>query len=325
MLPNLAVRSLLSPIIEYLNAQNRVTPIMCSSTLAVAIHIPINILLSEAKGLVGVSMAVWISDLLVVVLLVLYLLVIEYRNNKQTWKEGGWWDQGLNDWMNFLRLCGPCCLTTCLEWWCYEILILLTGRLPNATQAVGVLAIVLNFDYLLYSFHISVATSASVSVSNELGANRPHPAYHSACLYLASSAVLSSIAGGLTVAARGIWGRIFCHDHGIIEGVNMTMVLLTVLEVVNFPLAVCGGIIRGTARPWIVSYSNLCGLYLLGLPLGTFLAFKFHLGFKGLLLGFVAGPLVCLSLLVVCIARTDWVEEAGNAQNRTFSIQETIN
>ncbi|WP_141212488.1 MATE family efflux transporter, partial [Klebsiella pneumoniae] len=70
--------------------------------------------------------------------------------------------------IRLLKLCGPCCLTTCLEWWCYEILVLLTGHLPNAKQAIGVIAIVLNFDYLLFSVMLSLSTCASIRVSNEL-------------------------------------------------------------------------------------------------------------------------------------------------------------
>lgn len=67
MLLNMVVRPLMTLTIKYLNAQNRVTLIMFSSALAVASHVPINILLSKSKGLACVSMAVWIDDLIVYV------------------------------------------------------------------------------------------------------------------------------------------------------------------------------------------------------------------------------------------------------------------
>lgn len=149
LLPDLMITSFLCPLKAYLSAQGITVPIMLSSTLGVALHIPINIFLSRAKGIQGVAMAVWMSDLIVTSLLAIYVVTMEIRK-AGTWKEGGWWDQGIKEWWALLSLCGPCCLTTCLEWWCYEILVLLTGRLPNAKQAVGVLAIVLNFDYLLF-------------------------------------------------------------------------------------------------------------------------------------------------------------------------------
>ncbi|KAK6262994.1 hypothetical protein QUC31_008810 [Theobroma cacao] len=313
LLPDLVVTSLLCPLKAYLSSQSITIPIMFSSALALAFHIPINIFLAKAKGLEGVSMAIWISDLIAAILLVLYVLVAENRKGGK-WKEGGWWDQGVQDWLRLLKLSGPCCLTTCLEWWCYEILVLLTGRLPNAKQAVGVMAIVLNFDYLLYSVMLSLATCASTRVSNELGANQPVSACQSAYVSLAVSTLSGCIGAMVMVGARGVWGSLFSHDKGILRGVKNMMLLMALVEVVNFPLAVCGGIVRGTARPWLAMYANLGGFYLLALPMAVVLAFKTALGLNGLLLGFLVGMVTCLALLLVMVVRIKWHEEAGKAQ-----------
>lgn len=311
LLPDLVVTAFLCPLKAYLSSQSITVPILFSSALALAFHIPINILLLKSKGLEGVSMAVWITDLIVVILLASYVFILE--SNKERWKGGGWWDQGISDWIRLLKLCGPCCLTTCLEWWCYEILVLLTGRLANAKQAVGVLTIVLNFDYLLYSVMLSLATCVSTRVSNELGANQGSAAYRSARVSLAVSIVSGCIGGSVMVAARGIWGPLFSHDKGIIRGVKKMMLLMASVEVVNFPLAVCGGIVRGTARPWLGMYANIGGFYLLALPLAVLLAFKAAIGLGGLLIGFLAGMVACLILLLVFVARIDWNEEASKA------------
>ncbi|KAK3224772.1 hypothetical protein Dsin_004634 [Dipteronia sinensis] len=324
LLPDLVFTSLLCPLKAYLSSQNITIPTMLSSALALVIHMPVNILLVKAKGLEGVSMAIWISDFVIVILLALYLLVKEfYKEGK--WKEGGWWEQNLSDWLRFLKLCGPCCLTTCLEWWCYEILVLLTGRLANPRQVVGVLAIVLNFDYLLYSVMLSLATCASIRVSNELGANQAGKAYQlSAYVSLGVCIICGCIGASITLGVRGIWGSLFSHDKGIIKGVKKMMLIMALVEVVNFPVAVCGGIVRGTARPWLAMYANLGGFYLIALPLGVVLAFKEALGLGGLLIGFLIGMVVCLALLLVFVARINWEEEAGKAQNLASNKQEVV-
>ncbi|RVW50707.1 Protein detoxification 56 [Vitis vinifera] len=246
LLPDLFVISLLCPLKTYLSAQSMVFPIMFSTSVALAFHVPINILLSRAKGLKGVSMAGWVTDLLIVILLAFYVLRIE-SSKERRWKEGGWWDQGVGDWIKMLKLCGPSCLTTCLEWWCYEILVLLAGRLPNAKQA----------RYL---------------------------------------------------------GYLYSHDARTIRGVKKMLPLMAPVEVVNFPLAVCGGIVRGTARMSLAMYANLGGFYLVALPLGVVFAFKAGLGLGGLLIGLLVGVVVCLALLLVFIFRIDWAEAAGKAQ-----------
>ncbi|KAG8374799.1 hypothetical protein BUALT_Bualt10G0033200 [Buddleja alternifolia] len=320
LIPDLVITSFLCPLKAYLSTQNITVPIMFSSTLAVALHVPISVLLSRAKGLEGISIAVWITDFVVVILLGLYVLVAEKRKGGR-W-EGGWWEQGIGEWIKLFKLCGPCCLTTCLEWWCYEILVLLTGRLPNPKQLVGVLVIVLNFDYLLYSVMLSLATCASIRVSNQLGANRPRNASRSAYVIISTS-VLSGFVGGLAmVAVRGVWGPLYSHDKGIVKSVKRMMLLMAIVEVINFPLAVCGGIVRGTARPWVGMYANICGFYLLALPLGVVLAFKMHLGLGGLLMGFLGGALTCLILLLVFVARINWDDESHKAQILTSGRQQ---
>ncbi|XP_018624551.1 protein DETOXIFICATION 56-like [Nicotiana tomentosiformis] len=308
LLPDLVITSFLCPLKAYLSTQNVTIPIMLSSTLAVALHIPITMLFSMTKGLEGISMAYWLTDLLIMILLAIYVMIVENRKGGK-WKEGGWWEQEILDWIRLLKLCGPCCLTTCLEWWCYEILVLLTGRLKNAKQAVGVIAIVLNFDYLLFSVMLSLATCASVRVSNELGADSPAPAYRAAYVSLILSIISGFLGGSVMVGARGIWGPLFSYDRRIIRGVKKIMLLMALIEVVNFPLAVFGGIVRGTARPWLGMYANISGFYLLALPLGVILAFKFHLGLVGLLTGFMVGVVLCLALLLVFVARIDWLEK----------------
>ncbi|XP_077243148.1 protein DETOXIFICATION 56-like [Tasmannia lanceolata] len=322
LLPDLLVTAFLCPLKTYLSSQSITVPIMFSSALALAFHVPINILLSKAKGIEGVAIAVWVTDLIVVILLAFYVFAIERRNWKR-WGEGGWWVQNRADWIRLLRLCGPCCLTTCLEWWCYEILVLLAGHLPDPTRAVAVLAVVLNFDYLLYSVMLSLATCVSTRVSNELGANQADAAYRSAYVSLTLSIVLGSIGSLVMVLARGVWGTLYSHDGEVVRGVKKMMLLMALVEVVNFPLAVCGGIVRGTARPLLGMYANLCGFYLLALPLGVVLAFRVGLGLPGMLLGFLVGMMACVAILLVFVLRIDWVEEGGKAQKLVCVKQES--
>jgi MATE family multidrug resistance protein len=54
----------------------------------------------------------------------------------------------------------------------------------------------------------------------------------------------------LMLAARRPWARMYTHS----------LEMMALLEVVNFPLNVCGGIVRGTARP-LLEFENNCGLF----------------------------------------------------------------
>ncbi|KAK4746018.1 hypothetical protein SAY87_012330 [Trapa incisa] len=321
LLPDLVITSFLCPLKAYLSSQGITVPTMLASGLALAVHVPVNILLVKAMDIQGVSTAVWVTDLIVVVLLGLDVAVVEInRKNEEVGEELRWaaasghWRCGVHDWVRLLKLSGPCCLTTCLEWWCYEILVLLTGNLRDGERAVGVLAIVLNFDYLLYSVMLSLSTCASIRVSNSLGANRPTEARWSAHVSAALGVVTGLVGASIMVLARGVWGPLFSHDKGTIDRVKMMLLLMSAIEVINVPLQVCGGIMQGTARPWLAMYASLGGFYLVALPLGVVLAFMARLELGGLLVGFFVGTLVCLGLLAVFIAGINWDKEAYKAR-----------
>ncbi|CAN7119059.1 hypothetical protein BRARA_C04633 [Brassica rapa] len=314
LLPDLPVLSLLCPLKAYLSSQGVTLPIMYTTAAATSLHIPINIFLSRAKGIQGVAMAVWITDLIVVILLTGYVIVAEgLKDNK--WKQGGLLDQRGQDWLNLIKLSGPCCLTVCLEWWCYEILVILAGRLPNPEESVSTLVILLNFDYLLYAVMLSLGTCVATRVSNELGANNPKGAYRAAYTTLVVGVFSGCVGALVMIACRGVWGSLYAHnDLMIINGVKKLMLIMAVVEVINFPLLVCGEIVRGTAKPLLGMYANIGGFYLLALPLGVSLAFKAKLGLVGFLIGFLVGASVCFSTLLIFIARIDWEKEAGKAQ-----------
>ncbi|KAG0488453.1 hypothetical protein HPP92_007264 [Vanilla planifolia] len=310
LFPDLWATSFLSPLKAYYSSQGITLPTIVSAALAVGFHVPFIVFLSRTKGIGGVALAVGLSDIVEVVALGAYLFFTE------SWKgadSGGWWEHRASEWLRLLRLSAQCCFSFCLEWWNYEILVLLAGRLPEAQRAVAVLTIVLNFDYLLYGFMISIATCASTRVANELGAGEPRASQTAACVSIFFSAAAGFAGGGLIFAFRGSWGRLFSRDGGVVAGVKRTLPLMAVFEVFSFPLGASGGVVRGTTRPWLGMWS-VGGFYLVGLPLAAGLGFGKGYGLCGLLLGFVAGIVTSAGLLGVLVARVDWIGEAGEAR-----------
>ncbi|CAM0146767.1 unnamed protein product [Urochloa decumbens] len=325
LLPDLAVTSFLNPLKAYLSAQEVTLPPLFAATLGLAAHIPLTACLSARMGIRGVAAAVWISDLVVAAMLAGYVLLGGPQNAAESQsaddddhhpKEASSHRQQLS-WCCLLRLALPCCLNTCLEWWSYEILVLLTGRLPDARRAVAVVAVTLNLDYLLFASMLSLSVSASVRVSNELGAGDAALARRAARVSLAGGA-LAGVAGGLLMlAARRPWPRLyFSRSPEVRDGVARAMEVMALLELLNFPLNVCGGIVRGTARPLLAMYAVVAGFYVLALPVGVLLAFKARLGLRGLLAGFIVGAAASLAVLIAVILRMDWTAEAQKAHKR---------
>ncbi|XP_037444707.1 protein DETOXIFICATION 56-like [Triticum dicoccoides] len=330
LLPDLAVTSFLAPLKSYLSSQEVTLPTLFASAVGLAVHVPLTACLARTRGVEGVAAAVWLSDLVVAVLLSAYVLasdVLLARKSAKTTASTAapcarwWWPEETKtaaaDWLRLIRLAVPCCLNTCLEWWCYEILILLTGRLPDARRAVAVIAITLNFDYLLFAGMLSLSVSASVRVSNSLGAGDAAGARRAGAVSIVGGVLAGALGGLLMLASRRQWPRLYTRGAEVRDGVGKAMKVMAALEVVNFPLNVCGGIVRGTARPAVGMYAVLGGFYLVALPVGVALGFRARLGIEGLLAGFIIGAAASLTVLLVVIARMDWGAEADKARLRT--------
>ncbi|KAI4987014.1 hypothetical protein ZWY2020_019814 [Hordeum vulgare] len=73
----------------------------------------------------------------------------------------------------FAELTVPSAMMVCLEWWSFELLVLLSGLLPNPKLETCVLSICLNTGALMFTAPFGLCAAISTCVSNELGAGRP--------------------------------------------------------------------------------------------------------------------------------------------------------
>jgi MATE family multidrug resistance protein len=159
LLPDLLATALLSPLRIFLRSQCIAKPMMVCSGLAMVLHVPINSLLVFGCGLgaPGTAVANFWTDVNMIVFLLIY---IKYSGVCQyTWP--GWSKACLHEWRPLLRLALPSCFMTCLEWWCYEIMMMLAGLLSDARKSIAIMAIVLNGDTILYALQVPIKINQS--------------------------------------------------------------------------------------------------------------------------------------------------------------------
>ncbi|KAJ0805543.1 putative multi antimicrobial extrusion protein [Helianthus annuus] len=139
-IPDLFVLSLLHPLRIYLRTQNITLPLTCCSAVSILIHVPLNILLVGyfKLGVIGVAVAVVITNLNLLFLLV--TVVYFYGMHQESWVPPS--TDCLNGWSSLLALAIPTCVSVCLEWWWYELMIILCGLLSNPRATVASMAMV---------------------------------------------------------------------------------------------------------------------------------------------------------------------------------------
>ncbi|KAL2558582.1 MATE efflux family protein [Forsythia ovata] len=316
-LPDLFAQSLLHPLRIYLRTQSITLPLTFCAALSILLHIPINYLLVSRLGLgiKGVALSgVWTNFNLVGSLVVYIFFSKVY---KKTW--GGLSMECLKDWKYLLNLAIPSCISVCLEWWWYEIMILLCGLLLNPKATVASMGILIQTTSLIYIFPSSLSFSVSTRVGNELGAGRPENAKRAAIVGLSGSFILGSSALFFTLSVRNNWAKLFTHDKEIIALTSLVLPIIGLCELGNCPQTTGCGVLRGTARPKVGANINLGCFYLVGMPVAVGLGFFLKLDFEGLWLGLLAAQASCMVTMMVVLLLTDWEFESQKAKELTGS------
>ncbi|XP_010910775.1 protein DETOXIFICATION 51-like [Elaeis guineensis] len=309
-LPDLISFSFIHPLRIYLRSQGITRPLTLAASLAALVHLPANLLLVThlQLGAPGVAAASAASNLA----LLLFLLLHLRSDPDPTWRRPT--RECLSGWTPLARLAAPSCVSVCLEWWWYELMILLCGLLPDPKPAVASMGVLIQTTALVYVFPSSLGFGVSTRVGNELGANRPDGARASAAVSVALSAVMGLVAMGFAAGMRKRWGRMFTDNGEILQLTAAAMPIVGLCELGNCPQTVGCGVLRGSARPAHAANVNLGAFYLVGMPVAVGLGFGIGVGFTGLWMGLLAAQMCCAGLMLHVVVTTDWEAQARRAQ-----------
>jgi multidrug resistance protein, MATE family len=312
---DLAVLALLHPLRVYLRSQNLTAPITACSLFSVLLHAPINYLLVGrlGMGVSGVALSVALTDLNLLLALLCFLAIS--GAHRDSWV--GPTSDCLRGWPALLRLSVPTATAVCLEWWWYELMIVLSGLLPDPRATVASMGVLIQATSLVYVFPSSLGQGASTRVSHQLGAARPAAARRAAAAALVIGLAVGVAAATFMVSVRDCWGRMFTSDEGVLRLTSVALPIAGLCELGNCPQTAGCGVLRGSARPASSARINLASFYLVGMPVGVALAFGAGLGFAGLWLGLLAAQAACALWMARAVAATDWDVEVARAREMT--------
>ncbi|KMS99051.1 hypothetical protein BVRB_3g066530 [Beta vulgaris subsp. vulgaris] len=314
-LPDLLAQSILHPLRIYLRTQSITLPLTFTAALAIALHLPLNwLLVVKLKlGLKGVALAGVLTNYNMIIFLFIYILFS--KSCKQGWAPLS--KDCLQGYTSLLQLAIPSCISVCLEWWWYEIMILLCGLLVNPKATVASMGILIQTTSLIYIFPSSLSVTVSTRVGNELGASRPIRAKRAAITGLFFSFIFGFSALFFTFIVRDKWAGMFTKDGDIIRLTSLVLPIIGLCELGNCPQTTGCGVLRGTARPKVGANINLACFYLVGMPVALWFGFFAGFDFQGLWLGLLAAQASCVVTMMLVFSTTNWEFEAQRAKDLT--------
>ncbi|KAF8104985.1 hypothetical protein N665_0164s0003 [Sinapis alba] len=317
--PDLLAQSFLHPLRAYFRTQSKTLPLSICTGIASVLHFPITYLLVSylGCGIKGIALSGVLSNFTLVAFLFIYIAFFEEKLSKNEKVSEELCEDSAREWKKLIGLAVPSCVAVCLEWWCYEIMIVLCGLLINPKVAVASMGILIQITSLVYIFPHSLSSAVSTRVGNELGSNQPQRARRATFVGLGLSIALGLMALMFTFSVRKVWAKLFTDDEEVISFTMMVLPIVGLCELGNCPQTVGCGVLRGSARPRMGAKINIAAFYVVGLPLGMVLAFWFGFGFMGLWLGMLAAQISCMICMMVATCRTNWALEAARARELT--------
>ncbi|KAG6394351.1 hypothetical protein SASPL_144935 [Salvia splendens] len=252
LIPALFGYAILQALIRYLQTQSLIVPMVWSSIAALFFHVPVCwVLVFKANlGTAGAALAIGLCYWFNVILLLLY---VNYSSTCKRTRAP--FDKSILSGMReFSRFAVPSAVMVCLEWWSCEILVLLSGLLPNPQLETSVLSLCLMIASLHYFIPYSVGAAASTRVSNELGAGRPERAR--ASVYAAGflSTAEAILACTFLLSLSNIVGYAFSNEKEVVDYLRELVPFICLLLAMDCIQAVLSGL---APTPLFLAFSPL--------------------------------------------------------------------
>ncbi|KAF4618730.1 hypothetical protein D9613_010162 [Agrocybe pediades] len=203
---------------------------------------------------------------------------------------------------------------TASEWWAWELMALaasLIGPIALATQSICLISASTTFQA---PYALSIATA--VRIGNLLGQGNAKRAAVTSTTSMLLALAIGFCSSTMFFVFRKKWAYIFNDDPEVVALVASIMPIVALFQVFDGMAGVTGGILRARGLQFLGALFNLSAYYMLGIPLGLYLAFKQHMNLHGLWLGLTVSLVYCAFAGTYVSLRTNWDLEVEKVAER---------
>ncbi|XAR55389.1 hypothetical protein NMG60_11035445 [Bertholletia excelsa] len=314
LIPQIYAYAVNFPMQKFLQAQSVVAPSAFISAATLVLHLVLSwaFVFGLGLGLLGASLVLSFSWWVMVVAQFVYILVSPRFN--YSW--AGFSVQAFHGLPEFFKLSAASAVMLCLEAWYYQILLLLTGLLPNPKLSLDALTVCLTIGNWAMVISMAFNAASSVRVGNELGAEHPKAAAFSVVIVNLTSFLIAVMEAITVLVLRHVISYAFTGGETVAKAVSELCPFLVVAMLLNGVQPVLSGVAVGCGWQTFVAFVNVFCFYVVGIPLGAVLGFRFKLGVKGIWSGMIGGTLMQTIILIWVTCKTDWDKEVEKATKR---------
>jgi MATE family multidrug resistance protein len=290
-----------SALRQYLQGRELVRPAMWVIFVANGFNAAFNWVLifgnlgMPALGLLGAGIATSLTRVLMLVGLVLW--VRAFRLHDGAWVPWSRHALGVEGLRRVIAVGLPVAVQIGLETWAFSGAALLAGWLGAVPLAAHTIA--LNMAALAFMVPLGIGQGAAVRVGNLIGARLPDEAQRSAWVAVSMGGGVMVFSGIAFVVLRDVLPLIYTNDAQVVALTSAILPIAAAFQIFDGAQVVGCGVLRGMGRTRPAAVFNAVGYWVLGLPVGGWLALRGDWGLAGIWWGLCFGLAVVASLLVV--------------------------
>lgn len=289
---------LLAAARNYLDAQSRPWPAFWIMLGGVLLNVLLNWVLifgnlgSPALGLTGAGVATLLSRIVAALAIAWFIFGSRLRPSEPMCFGAAWWKEQLE----VLRLGVPAGLQLVSEIGAFTVAALLVGHLGEVPLAAHQIA--MTCASTTFMFPLGIAMASTVRIAQAIGAGRRDLLRPIAAgAWALALAIMAAFAVILLLANKPVAG-LFVHDPSVIGLAASLLVIAGIFQLFDGVQVVGSGLLRGlrdTKGPMLVT---VAAYWLVALPLGSWLAFGWSFGARGMWQGLALGLAIAAALLV---------------------------
>ena len=196
-----------------------------------------------------------------------------------------------------LRLGMPVGVMWLMEVSMFTMVALLIGSM--GTIMVAGHQVTLNFAALTFMVPLGLSMATSVRVGNAVGRRDPAGVRLAARAGLTLSLCTQTVSASLMLLVPAWIAGVYTDDAAVIAIAVQLLFLAAIFQLSDGVQVSCAGILRGLNDTRVPMLITVVAYWLVGLPLGALLGFRFDLGARGMWMGMIAGLTAAAILLAL--------------------------
>ena len=309
---------------KYLAVQRRVMAIGVTSLLTLVANIAFHEAFMNVahKGVLGSQWAMTVARVANLLFLLAYCAYIENWHRKGTFQE--YYEAGKaitrDMFYRAVRLSFSGVLMVFGEAFAFEMTVVMASQLGEVElNAHMIMLNIATFSFMCGP--MALGTAASIRVGNLLGARDECRAKRAAWLIVAMSVTWMGCCATTIITSNRSIAKLYTNDDSdVISLVSKIAPFCAMFQLCDGLLGACNGVLRACGKQFLIAWTCLLSLWVVGLSSAALFAFVGDYGVRGIWWGLAMGVCSAGTSLAFHCTRLDWRHEAYVAKRSATNI-----